>query len=461
MSAAKAVKATRDHWSSPALFVLASIGFVVGLKNVWQFPHHLALYGGSAFLAVYLAFLFLLGLPLFLTEVMLGRLTRGAGPVPGIAALARRAHAPRPWQWLGTLGVLAGFLVWSYFNVVAGWLLAYTARAVNGTLAGITLDGAANVFTALIRDPEKQLFWHALFVMATLLALVPGLRPGLERVVRYGVPLVFLLLLVLVGYAAGSGSFRPALEYFLRMDFSQLGADGVLVAIGDVFFSLGLGVGTLVMYGAYLPASAPLIRTALYVVVMDLAAGLLAGVAVFPVLFAGGGLSVAGPELVFQSLAVAFSTLMLGDVMRVILFVLLALIAWLSTIGLAEPVVAWLVKRRGWSRARSALWIGAANWLLGVVAILSLHPWAFSFSLFGISRSLGFFDLLVVVTSAVLLPLVGIGCALFAGWWLRPETTREALAITSPCIHDVWLWLNRLVIPALLVLLVFGIHLFL
>jgi NSS family neurotransmitter:Na+ symporter len=339
--------------------------------------------------------------------------------------------------------------------------LAYAARAVSGALDGITTDAAASVFTALVRDPEKQLFWHSLFVVATLLALVPGVRFGLERVARFAVPIVFLTLLLLVGYAAGGDSFGAALEYFLRVDFSQLGSDGVLVAIGDVFFSLGLGVGTLIAYGAYLAPAAPVVRSAVLIVLADLAAGLFAGLAVFPVLFAGSGLSAAGPELVFQSLAVAFDALAFGPVMRIILFVMLALIAWLSTVGLAEPAVAWLAQRRGWSRARSALWVGLSSWLLGVIAILSLHPWAFSFSIFGITRSLGFFDVLVVLTSWVLLPLVGIGCALFAGWWLRPETTREALVMESPCLHDVWLWLNRLVTPALLVALLFGIHLFL
>ena len=443
------------------MFVLAAAGFVIGFKNIWQFPHHLALYGGSAFLSVYLVFLLVLGLPLLMTQIMLGRLARGASPVQGIAGLVRRTRAPVWWRWLGAASVIAGFVVWSYYNVVAGWVLAFAARAVSGTLGGITAEGAGSVFTALVRDPEKQLFWHSLFVVATLLSLTPGHRHGLERAVHYGVPLIFLLLLLMVGYAAGTGSFQPALEYFLRVDFSQLGSDGLLVALGDAFFSLGLGVGTVIMYAAYLPPGGPVVRLAFYVVLADAAAGVLAAFAIFPVLFAGGSLSAAGPGLVFQSLAVAFDPLPLGELMRALFFVLLTLIAWTSTIGLAEPVLAWLTQRYEWSRARAAFWLGLAGWALGVVAILSLHPWAFSFSFLGVSRTLGFFDVLVVLTSAVLLPLVGLACALFAGWVLRPEMTREALAIESPCLHDVWLWLNRIVIPVLLVLLIAGIHLFL
>jgi len=443
------------------MFVLASAGFVIGLKNIWLFPHHLALYGGSAFLSVYTVFLLLFGLPLMMTQIALGRLARGQSPVKGVATLARRAHVPPYWHWLGAVSVLAGFLVWSYYNVVAGWILAFTARVISGSLDGLSTEGAAGLFTALVRDPEKQLFWHSLFVGATVLVLVPGVRHGLERAVRYGVPLIFLLLLLLVGYATSTGSFLPALEYFLRIDFSQLGTDGLLVALGDAFFSLGLGLGTFMMYGAYLNTNRPILRIAFYVVMADLLAGLLAAFAIFPVLFAGNELSTAGPAMVFQSLAVAFDGLTLGQAMRVLLFVMLVLVAWMSTIGLAEPVLVWLMQQRQWTRARAALWVGAAAWAVGVVAILSLHPWAFTFTVFDITRTLGFFDVLVTVTSVVLLPLVGLGCAMFASWHLRSETLREVLAIDSPCVHDVWLWMNRLVIPMMLVLMLTGIHLFL
>jgi len=447
-------------WSSSAMFLLAAAGFVVGLKSIWQFPHHLALYGGSAFLLVYLVFLLLFGVPLLMTQLMLGRLAQ-ASPPAGLARLAIRHRAPPMWRWLGVLAALSGFLVLSYYNVVAGWLFAYLLRAAGGTLSGITAEGAASVFTALVREPERQLFWHGLFVVMTLAVVGSGLRAGIERVLRYAVPLVFLLMLLLVGYAAGSGSFTLGLEYFLRLDFTQLGGDGVLVALGDAFFSLGLGVATFMMYGAYLSGNAPLVRYSVFIVLFDIAAGVLASLAVFPVLFAGGGLSTYGPGLVFQALAVAFDPLPLGALMRVLLFFMLVLIAWTSTIALVEPVVAWLVERRGLTRIQAALWTGLATWLVGVVAILSLHHWAFPFSLFGVTRTLGLFDILVLSTTLVLLPLTGLLAALFAGWVLRPEVSREALAIESPCLHDVWLWSNRIAIPVLFVLMLFGLHLFL
>lgn len=458
--AQRAARFVHGQWSSEWMFLLAAFGFVVGLKNVWQFPHHLAMYGGSAFLLAYLFFLLLFGVPLLMSQVMLGRMGR-ATPPRVFARLAPRSRGKRLWVAVGLMSIAAGFLVLSYYSVVAGWLLAYAARAVTGALDQLTQQGAESVFTALIRDPEKQLFWHGLFVLLTVLPLAFPLRRGLERVVRYGVPTAFVLLFLLVGYAAGSGAFALGFEYLLRFDLALLGGDGLLVALGDAFFSLGLGVATLMMYGAHLSGQRPLVRTALIVVLVDIGVGLLAGLAVFPVLFAGSTLSAAGPELVFQSLTVAYDALPLGGVMRALLFVLLVLIGWLSALGLAEPAVAWLCERYALTRARAVVAVGGASWLIGVIGILSLHPWSFSFVLFGVTRTLGLFDVLIVVTSFVLLPLVALGVAVFAGWVLRPELTRDALAIDSPCVHDVWLWLNRLVVPVALVFVLSGIHLFL
>ncbi len=460
MPALKAAKPLHGHWSSPVMLFLAAAGFAIGLKSLWLFPHNLALYGGSAYLLAYVFFLLVLGVPLLMTQLMIGRLGH-ASPVSTMANLVRRSHTPHAWRWLGFVAVLAGFLILINLEVVGGWFLAYIVRAASGTLNKLTAEGAESVFTALMRDPEKQLFWHGLFVVATMLPLAYGLRTGLERAVRVAVPAIALLMLLLVGYAAGSGSFVDGLRYFLRMDFSQLGMEGALVALGSAFFSLGLGVGTFMMFGAYLSGHGPVWRLSLLVALASLVAGVLAGIAFYPVLCAGGGISTQGPALVFQALPVAYDVLPLGGFMRVVLYVLLALIAWVSALALTEPVLAWILEQRGMTRLRAALYVGGVVWVLGALGILSLHVWSFTFSLFGVSRGLGFFDLLVVLTTYVLLPLVGIGVALYAGWMIRPEISRDALAIRSRRQHRVWLWLNRVVIPALLVSLFFGFRLFL
>jgi len=460
MTRPRAGRTVHGIWSSPTMFLLASTGFVVGLKSVWQFPHHLALYGGSAFLLVYLLALALVGVPLLMTQMMLGRLVH-ASPAAGIAALAGRHHTPPAWRHLGVVATVAGFLVLVYYAVVGGWMLAYLFRSIGGTLNGLTAEGAASVFNDLVREPERQLFWHGLFVVATVMVVGAGLRGGIEMAMRYAAPAILVFMLLQVGYAAGSGSFTLGFEYFLRFDLTQLGSDGVVVAIGDAFFSLGLGVATFVLYGAYLGQSGSVVRLSVYLVLINFVAGILASLAVFPILFAGGSLSASGPGLVFQAMTVAYDPLPLGAVMRVLFFAMLLLISLVSAIALTEPVVAWLIERRGFSRLQAALWTGLGIWAAGVVAILSLHHWAFTFSIFGLGRTLGLFDVLILGTTAILLPLVGLAMAMFAGWILRPETSIQALAIESPCVHDAWLWVNRIVIPLLIVLMMSGIHLLL
>jgi NSS family neurotransmitter:Na+ symporter len=460
MLALKAAKPLHGHWSSPVMLFLAAAGFAIGLKSLWLFPHNLALYGGSAYLLAHAFFLLVLGVPLLMSQLMLGRLGHGS-PVNAMNSLVRRSHTPHAWRWLGLIAVLAGFLILVNLEVIAGWFLAYIVRAASGALGGLTAEGAESVFTALMRDPEKQLFWHGLFVVMTMLPLAYGLRGGLERVVRVAVPAIALLLVLMVGYAAGSGQFWEAFKYFLRLDFSQLGFDGTLVALGSAFFSLGLGVGTFMLYGAYLSGQGPVWRLSLAVVLASLLAGVLAGVAFYPVLFAGGGVSTHGPGLVFQALPVAYDALPLGAFMRVLLFILLALIAWVSALALTEPVLAWFTEQRNITRLRAVLYLGGVTWLLGALSILSLHVWSFNFSLFGVSRGLGLFDVLVVLTTYLLLPVVGIGVALYAGWMIRPEISRDALAIRSRRRHRVWLWLNRIVIPVMLASLFFGFRLFL
>jgi len=442
------------------MLLLAAAGFATGLKSLWLFPHNLALYGGSAYLLAHLFFLLVLGVPLLMSHLLIGRLGHGS-PVNAMISLVRRSHAPHAWRWLGFTAVLAGFLLLVNLEVVAGWMLAYVVRAASGALNMLTAEGAESVFTDLMRDPEKQLFWHGLVVVLTLLPLAYGLRAGFERAVRIAVPMVGLLILLLVGYATGSGAFVDGFKYFLRLDFSQLGFDGALVALGSAFFTLGLGVGTFMLFGAYLSGHGPVWRMALAVVVVSLLVGVLAGLAFYPVLFAGGSVSTQGPGLVFQALPVAYDALPLGGLMRMLLYILLALVAWVSALALAEPVMAWLMEQRGMSRLRASLILGAVVWALGAISILSLHVWSFQFTLFGVTRGLGFFDVLVVLVTYVLMPLVGMGVALYAGWMIRPEISRDALAIRSRKYHRYWLWLNRVVIPVMLAALFFGYRLFL
>lgn len=446
----------REQWSSPWVFVLAASGAAIGFNNIWQFPQLVAQHGGGAFLLVYLFWVLLIGVPLLAAEIALGRAGR-ASPIGSLRHLAERARADPNWTMVGALAVLASFLTFSYLSVVGAWTLAYWLRAAVGTLSGLTSDGLSSLFTAFVKDPEKQLFWHALFLGATLLVSARGLRRGLEPVIRYAMPLLFALFFALLGYALGLGDPLASLAPVFALDFTRLTADGVLHAASHAFFSLGLGLGVMLMYGAYLQAQTPPAagRLAAAVAAADTLAGVVATAVVFAVLAAGQVAPAAGPALIFQAMPLAFDHVPLGWLFSTLFYALLAIAAWQSALALAEPVIAWLTERFAWSRARAALAVGLGAWVLGLAVILSFNYWAFAFKFFGMLKTLGFFDVLQIATAELMLPLTGILVALFAGWAMRPDDTRPWLELRSPCVYDAWLWLARLGIPVTLLVVMF------
>ncbi len=445
------------RWASSTMFVLAASGAAVGFNNLWQFPYIAGEYGGGAFVIVYFFCILLIGLPLLMAEVMLGRAGR-ASPVFAFYHLTEQARARHFWVFVGALGILGGFLIFSYLSVIAGWTMAYTLRSALGVFSGLTADGISSLFTALVNDPEKQLFWHTLFVVMTMVAGGRGLRLGLEPVIRHAAPVMFILLFILFLYASSTGEFEHALIYLFEPDFTRLTGIGILTAMAHAFFSLGLGVGVMLMYGAYLDEEVSIARTSLAVAGIDTAVALMGAVIVFSVLFAGKVELSSGAGLVFQALPLAFDHIPLGRIFGTLFFALLVVIAWLTAIALVEPAMVWLGERFGLSRFKAALLTGTLAWTLGLAAILSFNYWAFSFKFLGSLKKLGFFDILQILTSQALLPVGGILIALFAGWVMAAASTRERLAMRSPCAFDSWIWAVRLVTPALLLIVLLNIH---
>jgi NSS family neurotransmitter:Na+ symporter len=436
------------------MFVLAAGGAAIGFNNFWQFPQLAAQYGGGAYLIVYLLCVLVIGVPLLMTEYALGRSGR-ASPVLTFHFLARRLRADPAWAVIGMMGILGAFLILSYLSVIAGWVIAYTLRAGLGIFSGLTADGLNAQFSQLVKDPEKQLFWHACFMAMTMVVASRGVRHGLEALVRYTVPLLLVLLLAMTVYAATLDAFAHAVSALLLPDFSKLSGMGVLTAMSQAFFSLGLGAGAMLMYGAYLGAEANITRLSFMVAGVDIVTALVVCLVVFSVLFSGGVAVTSGPSLVFQAMPLAFDHLPYGRVFSTGFFALLVLAAWTSAISLAEPVMVWLSERFSMSLGRSALLCGAGAWALGVATILSFNTWAFSFKFSGIVKKLGFFDVMQVLTAQLLLPLTGILIALFAGWRMKPDTMREALRLRSSWLYLAWVWLLRLAIPVLLLIVLF------
>ncbi|MHB8624171.1 MAG: sodium-dependent transporter [Sulfuricaulis sp.] len=449
-------KTVHERWSSPGMFVLAAGGAVIGFNNFWQFPQLAAQYGGGAFVIVYLLCVFIIGWPLLMAEYALGRSGR-ASPVATFRFLAQRVHASSLWKVVGGMGVLSVFLILSYLSVIAGWVIAYTLRAGYGVFSGLTADGMNAQFAQLVQDPEKQLFWHTLFITMTMIVAGRGVRHGLEALVRYAVPLLLVLILALTIYAATTDGFVNAVILLFMPDFSKLSGTGVLAAMGQAFFSLGLGAGAMLMYGAYLGVDARIPRLSFYVAGVDTLTSLAISLAIFSILSSANVDLSSGPSLVFQALPLALDHAPFGRVLMTLFLVLLVLVAWVSSISLAEPVMVWLSERFGMNLLRSAILCGVGAWTLGVVTILSFSTWAFSFRFFGIVKNLGVFDVMQVVTAQLLLPVSGILMALFVGWVLKPEMTREALHMRSTWLHTVWLWLMRIVVPVLLLIVLFNL----
>ncbi|MGK0673670.1 MAG: sodium-dependent transporter [Halothiobacillaceae bacterium] len=442
------------QWSSRLAFVLAATGAAVGLGNIWKFPYIMGQNGGGAFVMVYLVCILLVATPILITEIMLGRRARRS-PVLGMQALAREEGVSTAWGLLGWMGVIAGFLILSYYSVIMGWAIAYVERALAGSFTG--LDGATikAMFQSFTANPLELVFWHTLAMLITMLVVIRGVRAGLEAFTSLLMPLLFIILLILVGYGLGTGHFAEAIAFMFTPDFGKLSASAVVVAMGHAFFTLSIGMGTIMAYGSYMPERTSIVHTALIIVAADTLVAMLAGLAIYPIVFANGLEPAAGPGLVFQTLPIAFGQMSFGVVFGALFFVALVLAAWTSSISMIEPAVAHLVERCGWSRVRAGVVLGVAAWALGLLTVLSFNRWA-EVKLFGKN----FFELLDFLTSNIMLPLGGLLLAVFATWFMRRSSTFEELGLSNTA-YTLWRVLTRYVTPlGILVVLLNGLGLF-
>jgi neurotransmitter:Na+ symporter, NSS family len=435
-------KSIHGEWSSRWAFILAAAGSAIGLGNIWKFPYLAGQYGGGAFVLVYLLAVALIGLPIMIAEIMLGRRARRS-PINAMRILAHEEGRSRHWQWLGWMGVVAGFLILSYYSVIGGWTVAYVFRTGSGVFTGASAETVAGAFDAFVADPEKLLGWHTLFLVMTMVIVARGVRGGLERAAKYLMPALFLILLLLVGYAMNTGRFVDGVRFLFAADFAKITGAAILAAMGQAFFSLSLGMGAIMVYGSYLSHTASIARSSVQVAAADTGVALLAALAIFPIIFANGlDPSQQGVGLVFKSLPLAFGHMPAGAFFGALFFVLLVFAAWTSAISIIEPAVAYLVENRHMSRMRACLWTGGGVWLLGIGTVLSFNRWA-GYTWFG---GLSFFDTLDFLTSNIMLPLGGLLIAVFAAWCLRRHASETELRL-SPAGYAIWRNVTRFVTP--------------
>ncbi len=422
----------RAHWSSRMAFILAATGSAVGLGNIWKFPYITGENGGGAFVLMYLVCIAAVGLPIMMAEVLIGR-RGGVSPVASMRRLAQRDGHKPAWQLVAGIGMLAAFLILSFYSMIGGWAVSYVGAAVTGDFTGQSAEAIGAIFSGLLGDPMALLLWHTVFMALVMLVVGRGLRHGLERAVTILMPALFVLLLMVVGYAMTTGSFGAGASFLFSPDFSKLTTDGLLVALGHAFFTLSLGMAVMMAYGSYLSQDISIARTSITVSIMDTVVALLAGLAIFPIVFANNLEPGAGPGLIFQTLPLAFGQMPLGSLFGALFFILLTFAAWTSAISLLEPVVEWLEEKKSLNRVSGTLAAGISCWLLGIASILSLNVWSDVTPLGMFERFEGktIFDLLDFFTASILLPLGGLLVAVFVGWKMSRKALQEELAMTA------------------------------
>ncbi len=437
-----------EHWSNRFAFLMASIGAAVGLGNIWKFPYTMGSSGGSGFLIVYLVAVALIAAPIMIAEMVIGREGKQSAP-NSMRLLAERSRASRYWAWAGWMGLLGSFIVLSFYSVIAGWSMAYIVKMATGSLVGLTPGGSAAVFDELLASPLEMGFWHLMFMSITIFIVGRGINAGIEKAVNWMMPGLFMMLVGLVIYAAVNGDFAATVDYMFKADFSKITPGVALAAVGQAFFSLSVGFGMMLTYAAYLPDDVNLPRSTFIIAAGDTLVAILAGLAMFPIIFAHGLDPAAGPGLLFVTMSTAFGQMTGGVFFGTAFFVLIFVAALTSSIAILETMTARAEEAAGMPRRRAAMLIGGAAFLLGLATVLSFNAWS------GV-RPLGFlqafetrsiFDVLDYIVTNLLLPLGGMLFSLFAGWVLSRETTVRELGLGDGIAYKIWLILARFVAP--------------
>lgn len=418
----------REHWASQIGFILASAGSAIGLGSIWRFPYITGEYGGGAFVIVYLACIAFIGIPVMLCEFALGRRTQ-RDPVGAYATLS---GGSRFWKLVGFMGVASGFIILAYYSVVGGWTIAYTLKSLSGQIAKFTTpDSAWQDFLAFTGHPLWPLFFHAVFMALCVAVVYGGVRKGIERVNDVLMPALFVILIAMILRALTLPGAGAGVDFFLKPDFSKLSAKAWLIAIGHGFFTLSLGMGAMITYGSYVDRKTDLWSATLWIIFLDTAVSMMAGLAIFPVVFAMGADPAGGPGLIFKVLPAVFNKMPGGTYLWSTLFFFLLVIAALASgLSLLEVVTAYLVDEKGYDRKKTAIWAGVLIFLLGIPCALSFGVLS-EYKIFGRN----FFDTLDYFAANVLLPLGGLLVCVFVGWvWGARESFHE-IAAGSEEVH--------------------------
>ena len=429
-------------WKSRIGFIFAATGSAVGLGNIWKFPYMAGEYGGGAFVLVYLFSILIVGLPIMVAELVIGWRSR-KNPVGAMVLLANKWFAP-----IGVIGVVSGFLILSFYSVVAGWSLAYLLMAITGKFWAVSSSEIPNLFDQLYSNSFQVSFWHFIFMGLTIAIVIGGIQGGIERWSRILMPALFFLLVIMLGFSLTGGGGKAAIRFLFEPNFQKLTIGGILEAIGQSFFSLSLGMGAMITYGSYLREKDNVVSAGAAIAFFDTLIALLAGLVIFPIVFRFGHEPAAGVGLVFKILPNLFSQMPFGRFFAIAFFLLLAFAALTSAISLLEVVVAYLVDEFMWKRKLATFFSGGLITLLGLLSAVSTLKVPFT--------QMGWLDFLDHLTTNYMLPIGGILICLFAGYRVKKNEIRNAFDLHGyhPFLFYSWLILARFIAPILVLMVI-------
>ena len=428
-------------WSSRLTFILAVTGSAIGLGNIWKFPYVAGANGGGAFVLVYLICILVIGFPIMVSEILLGRKGR-RNPITSMQLLGKEETGSQSWKIVGFIGLFAGFLILSYYSVIAGWTLHYFTLSVTDGFGELDTNQVNLLFSELTSSISTQAIFHTFFMLMTIIIIARGIKNGLEKAVKIMMPALLFIMVILLIYSITQGDFAKGVDFLLKPDFSKITAESILAAMGQAFFTLSLGMGCIVMYGAYLPQNESIVKTSLTIIFCDTLIALLAGLVIFPIVFDNNLAPTDGPGLIFLTLPLAFSDITGGMLFGSLFFILLGFAAITSAISLLEPSVAWMIETQNVQRSTSAIIIGSVIWLLGFLTIMSFN----NLSEFTFWKGT-LFDNFDYLASNILLPISGLLFTIFASWFMTRSSSRSELSDVSPIVYAIWKFLARVVAP--------------
>jgi len=429
---------SHGKWSGKWTFILAATGSAVGLGNIWGFPYMAGTNGGGAFVLIYLACILIIGLPIMMAEIVIGR-RASSSPVNSMKSAALDSNRSSNWQLIGWGGLVAGILILSFYSVLAGICINYIFISA---LPDLQLSSEEQ-FSITTSSASNLLIWHTIFIFITAGVIASGIKNGIGRFVRVLMPLLGFILILMVLNAVINGDFLKGLQFLFSPDFSQVNPQTFLSAMGQAFFSLSLGMGAIMTYGAYMSDDQKILSTSITVGGLDTLVALMAGLAIFPIIFASGlEVNSGGVGLVFITLSQTFETMFLGQIFGPLFFILLVIASLSSSISLLEPSVAYFSEKNILSRKNAAFIFGFSAWFLGIGSVLSFNILS-NFYLLGERTIL---DSIVFIGNNLLLPLGGMFVAIFVGWFMKKELIQEQLQVNE-IILNTWYFFIRFVAP--------------